>query len=273
MCNSQALFSRLSTGAKSTQTTKIKTKTKQIMKSSNLKSIISNFNIHACLLPAALCLALCGCGTARISRRREIAVAPTAKPTIIYVADFQLNSATVKSRAGLLPTPPALPGPLRSVVPPLPGTPRNAHTVAREVVDQMAVSLVKDLNQAGLKAQRLSTNATMPSSGWLVRGVFTDVDQGNQLSRAIIGFGSGKTDLQVSVDLDDLSKGAPTPFYEMNTVADSGKAPGAGPTFAAAARLVFTGKDLDRTVKQTASQIAAEIVQRTQTTTVASAGQ
>ena len=111
----------------------------------------------------------------------------------------------------------------------------------------------------------------MPTSGWLVRGVFTEVSQGNQLSRAVIGFGAGKTDLQVVVDVNDLSQGAPRRFYELNTTADSGKAPGAGPTIVLgpaglAARFVIAGKDLDRNVKQTASKIAGEVVQRTKRT-------
>jgi hypothetical protein len=101
-----------------------------------------------------------------------------------------------------------------------------------------------------------------------VRGVFTEVNQGNQLNRAIIGFGMGKTDLQVLADINDLSQGAPKPFYELNTTADSGKAPGAGPTIVlgpagAAARFVMAGQDLDRNVKQTASKIAEDIIERT----------
>ena len=244
------------------------------MNNASLKTTDRKPNFQACLAGAistALCVVLCGCATARISNRREMAVAPAGKPTIIYVADFQLDPATVKSRTGLLPPPPRLPGPLGMVVPPLPGTPKDPQAVAHEVVDSMSASLVKDLNKAGLNAQRLSTNSPPPNSGWLVRGVFTGVNQGSQINRAVIGFGSGKTDLEVLVDINDLSQGAPKPFYQLNTVADSGKAPGAGPTFAAAARFILASKDLDKNVKQTASQIAAEVVQRTQQTTIASA--
>src|SRR5439155_7706883 len=97
-------------------------------------------------------------------------------------------------------------------------------------------------------ARRLPSGAPMPTSGWLVRGVFTDVSQGNQLSRAVIGFGAGKTDLQVVVDVNDLSQSAPGRFYELITAADSGKAPGAGPTIVLgpaglAARFVLAGSN------------------------------
>lgn len=101
--------------------------------------------------------------------------------------------------------------------------------------------------------------------------MFTDVTQGNQLTRAVIGFGTGKTDLQVVVDINDLTQGPPRRFYELNTTADSGKAPGAGPTIVlgpagVAARFIIAGQDLNRNVKQTASKIVGEVVQRTKRT-------
>ncbi len=225
------------------------------------------------IIPITLCAALCGCGTAKVSGRREIAPGPTTKPTTIYVSDFELDAAHIKAQGSLLPFPPKLPGPLGDILPPLPGAPKDPQVLARDLVESMSASMVKDLTKAGLNARRLAASAPTPSSGWLVRGVFTDVNQGNQLSRTMIGFGVGKTDLQVVVDINDLTQGPPRPFYELNTSADSGKAPGAAPTIVlgpagAAARFVIAGKDLDRNVKQTASKIAAEIVQRTQQTAV-----
>src|SRR5262249_41457973 len=123
-------------------------------------------------------------------------------------------------------------------------TPKDPKVLARDLVESMSASLVKDLTKAGLNARRLRNGSPIPSSGWLVRGVFTEVNQGHQLRRALIGFGTGKTDLQVLVDLNDLAQGAPKRFYELNTAADSGKAPGAGPMIVlgpagAAARFVI----------------------------------
>jgi len=217
-----------------------------------------------------LSAALCGCGTAKVSSRHEIGAATTSKPATVYVSDFDLDASNIKSESGMLPTP-KLHGLLGEMLPPLPGAPKDPQKLARKLVDEMSTSLVRDLAKAGVNARRLPSGAPMPTSGWLVRGVFTDVSQGNQLSRAVIGFGAGKTDLQVVVDVNDLSQGAPRRFYELNTTADSGKAPGAGPTIVLgpaglAARFVIAGKDLDRNVKQTASKIAGEVVQRTRGT-------
>jgi hypothetical protein len=54
-------------------------------------------------------------------------------------------------------------------------------------------------------------------------------------------------------------------MYELDTTADSGKAPGAAITLipsVAAARFVLAGSDLDRNVKQTATQIAEQVSRR-----------
>lgn len=236
------------------------------------KSIMKLSTIYLLALSAVLS----GCGTARVACRQEIGVVPTTKPSIIYVSDFDLDAANVKAEHGLLPAPPKLPG-LGEILPPLPGMAKDPQKLARSLVDEMSTALVKDLTRAGLNARRLKIHESVPTAGWLVRGVFTEVNQGNQLHRAVIGFGLGKTDLQVLVDINDLSQGAPKRFYEMSTMADSGKAPGAGPTIVlgpagGAARFVIAGKDLDRNVTQTASKIAAEVVERTKGTAMASAG-
>jgi hypothetical protein len=212
-----------------------------------------------------------GCGTAKVTSRNEITAASTVRPTTIYVADFDLDAANVKSERGFLPAPPKLPGPLGDMLPPPPGAAKDPGKVAHDVVDSMSRTLVKDLTKAGFNAKRITSASLYATNGWLIRGVFTDVNQGNQLQRAVIGFGLGKTDLQVNVDISDLSQGPPKPFYELKTAADSGKAPGAGPTIVLgpagiAARYVIAGKDLDRNVKQTASKVAEAVAQRTKGT-------
>jgi len=133
----------------------------------------------------------------------------------------------------------------------------------------MSTSLVKDLSKAGFNAVRLPVDARMPTEGWLLRGVFTGVQEGNRLRRAMIGFGEGQTDIQVVANIQDLSKGPPKPLYEIATDAASGDKPGAAPTlvlgpYGAAVRFVMAGKDLDKNVKQTAAQIAERMASRVQ---------
>lgn len=207
------------------------------------------------------------CGAAKITGEREISATPANKPTVVYVTDFDLDAADIKAEKGVLPPPPKLPGLLGNALPPPPGAPQDPQKLARRLVDEMSEGLVKELTKAGFTARRLTSTNNLPPTGWLVRGVFTEVNQGNQLERAVIGFGKGKTDLQVVVDIADLAQGTPKKFYELNTTANSGKLPGAGPMIVlcpagAAARVVIAGKDLDQSVKQTATKVATEVVAR-----------
>ena len=223
----------------------------------------------------SLCVLLAGCGTAKVARQQASGATPATAPTTIYVANFELDAADIKSEPGMLPSLPKAPGPLGHLLPSPPGTPKDPQVLARDLVDSMSTSLAKDLAKAGQNARRLTPGEPVPKSGWLVRGVFTEVNQGDQLRRAMIGFGMGKTELQVVVDISELDQAAPKPFYELNTIADSGKSPGAGPMIAlnpagAAARFVIAGKDLDRNVSQTASKIANEVALRTKQATMAS---
>jgi hypothetical protein len=212
------------------------------------------------LLVAAAAAALTGCGGANVARER-VTAAPTTSPTAVYIADFELDASTIREQRGLLPPPPPpLPG-----LPRLPGAPVEPAVRARQLVDLMANSLVSDLARKGVSARRLRQGERPPVAGWLVRGVFTEVQAGNQFRRAVIGFGAGQTELQVIVAVDDLVRGAPQSMYEMDTRADSGRLPGAAITLnpvITAARFALAGGDLDRNVEQTAAQISEAVARR-----------
>jgi hypothetical protein len=207
-----------------------------------------------------------GCNTAKVTGERDISAAPAEKPVMIYVADFGLDAQNIQHQEGILSE---RPGPLGRVGNRLYGTESDPATRARQLVDLMASSLVKDLPKAGFNTRRLPPGAPFPLEGWLLQGVFTEVQEGNRLQRAMIGLGQGQTDLQVVVSMENLSKGSPKPLYEISTDANSGNKPGAAPViavnpYAAAARFVVSGQDLNRNVRNTASQIVAEISRRAQ---------
>jgi len=212
----------------------------------------------ACL--GALAFLLVGCTTAKVVSRSELAAAPSpgSRPTI-YVADFELDAADVKSES-LLPhvlSRPRVIGPL--------GLRQDPEAQAHQLIELMSRSIVENLTKAGLTAQRLAAGAAMPTEGWIVRGVFLEVDQGNRLRRAIIGFGAGATEMQVAATTDDLSKGKPAPLYEVDTSARSGRMPGAVVTLnpvVAGARFVLAGHDLERNVKDSAAKIAEDVEKR-----------
>lgn len=204
---------------------------------------------------------LAACGGAKVTGTGAVA-APTAAPTTVYVTDFDLDASQVQQsgpgslinrvRPGIIGS-----GPL--------GIARTPEQQARDLVDLMANSIVDDLHKDGIAAERMAPGVPLPVSGWLVRGVFLQVDAGNRVRRAALGFGAGATDLQVATSIDQLGAAAPQPLYTVDTNAQSGKLPGAVVTlnpYVAAARFVMAGKDLDRNAKETAAKIADQVKTR-----------
>lgn len=216
----------------------------------------------------SLCL-LAGCQThksATVTGEHQFAAASGSKPAVIYVADFELPPDLIEHQDNMLS---GRPGPVGRVGDRLAGTSTDRAARARELVELMSSSLLKDLAKAGFTAARLDPGAPVPAQGWLVRGSFTAVDEGNRLRRSMIGMGQGQTDIKVLSCVDDLSQGPPRPLYQIATDANSGSTVGAAPTMAlspygAAVHFIRAGTDIEKNVKATASQIAAQVAQRVQ---------
>ncbi len=202
--------------------------------------------------PAAICaatliLTLAACSTAKIESDTAVSGEVMARPTVVYVADFDLQQDVVTSE-GLLSR--------------LPLHDRKVQSTARPLVGVMADAIVSELAKKGITAHRLSAGAPLPKQGWLVRGAFLQVDEGDRLKRAVIGFGAGHADLEVAVTIDDLAAGS-APLYQMKTGAQSGKAPGAVLTlnpYGAAIKFVLSGRDLATEAKNSAAKIVEEIL-------------
>jgi hypothetical protein len=225
----------------------------------------------------AICLALsllgaAGCQTAaddasgrRVLGRVEAThggstgPAPTA-PRVVYVADFELDAPQYAGDEGVRG---ALPGRLGQRAPRVLAR-DDPRARAHQIVETMAEALVQSLGSRGFTAQRLRPPAaTMPRDGWLVQGVFTEVDEGNRITRAVIGFGRGATTMDVQVRLSDLAGSDPrAPFAVFGTVKDPGMLPGAIVTlnpYVVAAKFVLAKHATERDIRQTADQIAEEI--------------
>ena len=217
------------------------------------------------LMVAAMLLS--GCKSAKVTNETNYAGTNISRPEIIYVTDFQLGVENLHKEEGLVTDRPRLPVRVRGI---LSGSSDSPEARARELVDLMARSLVADLKKAGFPATRLLPGQAMPAKGWIITGVFTDVQEGNRLRRSMIGLGQGATDVQRVAAVQDLSHGPPQPVQEVETKATSDSAPGGAATIAlgpwgAAARFVHAGQDLEMNIRQTASQIAERIAKRFET--------
>jgi len=181
------------------------------------------------------------------------------KATIVYVSDFELDAQNVETDKG------SVVGQMR---PGILERPRKREqedpaAQAKKLVDTMSTSIVSDLEKAGYKAQRLAATDPKPAAGAWVHGVFTQVDEGSRVRRAVIGFGAGDVKMQLYVTLSDLAN-PQKPLYEEATNGASGKKPGAVITmnpYVAAAKFVMEKNAPEKTVKKTASEISKQIEQ------------
>ena len=179
---------------------------------------------------------------------------PVTTPSVVYVSDFELKAAPIQQS---VPKPVPLSERVGYGRPKLPLTPEQR---ARELVDLMSRSLLDDLHQAGIQAQRLPPGAPVPSSGWLIRGAFLEVDADNELHRAVLGVGS--TQLELIAAIDRLGADAPPPLYTIDSAARLGTQADAVVTLnpnMALGRFMLAGLDLDRNVTDAAADIADQV--------------
>lgn len=179
------------------------------------------------------------------------------KDMTVYVSDFELDAQNVKvDKGGIVGE--VRPGILER---PRKRRERDPETQAKKLVDLMSESIVDDLRKAGYRSERLATGEARPATGAWVHGVFTEVDEGNRIHRAVLGFGSGETKMSLYVTLTDLSR-PETPLYDQTTNENSGKKIGAAITmnpYVAAAKFVMEKNAPEKTVKKTGSDISADV--------------
>ena len=223
-------------------------------------------------------LTLSGCnprtltGGVDIKNRTSEQVAPSQGPNVIHVCDFKLDPNLIKtdptgngigggllggsgSGGGIL-------GRLRQrTQPDIHGSPEEQ---ALQIVNLLAQKTTDELLKLKRASDRLGNCADTPAlSGWIVRGEFRNVDEGNRAERAAIGFGQGATHLDLNVQVQSLNAGAEAkPIEVFDTTKEPGKKPGAIVTlnpYVLAAKFHMEKNATEKDVQQTAEEIAKEL--------------
>ncbi|WP_034997413.1 DUF4410 domain-containing protein [Beijerinckia mobilis] len=167
----------------------------------------------------------------------------------IYVSDFSIGNHSLRSESrlsGLL---------VHDVL---------EQEKANSLPSLMSRTIARDLNNKGGRAYRLSEGSPMPTNGILISGALVEIDEGNRIQRSIIGFGAGRTHIQVKVTVKDLSSGKVlSPIHTICRSSSSNKSPGAivmPSPHVAAAKFLLAGHDLDRNIKHCAAIITNEVL-------------
>jgi len=117
-----------------------------------------------------LFLMLLGFGGAKVSGQRDAGAGPATMPRVIYVMDFDLEVQDIQSGTGPLQSRRQGHGALANILPKPRSGQKDPAAQARELVDLMSTSLVKELGKLGFKASRLSAGMSQPAEGLLIRG-------------------------------------------------------------------------------------------------------
>jgi hypothetical protein len=209
-----------------------------------------------CLLMAACLATLAPCAGAQ-AQAQSAGVPPTSAPVVVYVSDFELDTANVTPDTNPVDQAHRIVGNI------LPGGGllhrRNPEMTAPQIVDTMAQTVVDDLRKKGIDARRLPAGGATPAQGWLVRGVFLSVDEGNRVQRAMVGFNSGKSQFEVAFAADDLATQTPTPLYQEVDGQSGQHMPGAVVAlnpYVAIAKFALSRGDEKKALTDAASQVA-----------------
>ncbi len=199
------------------------------------------------------------------------APAPPATPErtrVVYITDFEVGSVVApadSSRAAANPDAGAAPQ-ASDTPPPAGSSPQTNASAAKaqHLVKLMSDNLLKDFAKAGYTAKLLRPNDPRPDDGFLVTGVFTQIGPDNRLRRAEIGSGQSAEPLELYAAAQDLAHFTP-PLYQTDptdTAATNASAAIIVNPNADAVKFSMEADATDKTVRQTAQRLCAELIKR-----------
>lgn len=186
--------------------------------------------------------------------------AKATHPGPVAVYDFAFDVADLHSDPGLLAGREGPAQRIRGTLHPEEPPARKAERLAALLSETIAKELV-DLK---IPASRLPATAPLPATGLVVRGEFLQVDEGNRLKRAVVGFGAGATEALAQVEVYDLARDRTKPILVYGTGTGSKPTPGGVVTmnpYAMAARYVLSRNATEKDVRALGKRIAKDLAQ------------
>ncbi len=224
----------------------------------NATNSINALRVRVLLAGVGL-LMLLGVGGTAGAQTAEGAGSPRVNATpVVYVADFQLE-AEAENKASQRPF--QVRKRIKDKVDMVTGG-ESPEEKAREIVNSLAQSIVAELNDKNVVSKRLFKQAPPASRCWVLEGEFVEHDEGDRLKRAVIGFGSGSTDMQVGITLSEVAEGSRRVLLDTPMDGRKDRMPGAVVTrnpYVAGAKFILTKNAPERDVKKLGSQIADKI--------------
>lgn len=160
---------------------------------------------------------LSGCASTKVSDRDTYSGGPLPRPGQIIVYDFAATAEDVAIDS-------AIAG--KTAAPAIPPTVDQVE-LDKQLGMQIAEELAAEIRAMGMPAIR-ATSTTVPRiNDFMLRGYLLSVDQGSELKRVTLGFGSGSSDLKTLVEGYEMTASGPRKLGQGSIDAGGGKAPGA----------------------------------------------
>jgi len=177
--------------------------------------------IHV-FLAVLLCGLVSACAQTGIRRAALVAETDLRRPMRILLYDFAASEEEVKEYQGIMRQQPNIKD-----------AAERERLLAKEVKDALAEEVVDGLTPLGFVVERVGRESKATGSDLVIDGRFLSVDEGNPLSRLVIGFGTGSSTVQSRVQVyqgkDERM------LMEFTTQSDSSSMPGAAPMLGAGA--------------------------------------
>lgn len=171
------------------------------------------------ILPIILAAGLTACAGAKVKKTDYVTDAHMSKPDQVLIYNFVANARDIKQNSG----------PIASLMRHMGSSDESSEkqAMAREVADALAAELTVKLKRWGLNAIRVDQNMPTKNGDLLITGTFTNIDEGNQARRTMIGLGAGQSSVDAKVVLQTPMAAGYHELMSFSAHADSGKMPGA----------------------------------------------
>lgn len=215
------------------------------------------------LLGTASLLVTAGCQSISTDADSKPAAANAtlvARPRPVVVHDFAFDVGELQTEQSLLSD---RQGPVKRLGEELQPAETPAQKTAR-LAGLLSETIANELAALKIPATRQPRGALLAADGLAVDGQFMQVDEGNRLKRAVVGFGAGATQVLVQVAVYDLSQSREQPILVYGTGTGTKPMPGAVVTlnpYAMAAKYVLSRNATEKDVRKLGKQIAKDLAQ------------
>lgn len=171
----------------------------------------------------SLAIIAAGCAGAQVTGQSNQAPVTNAQPVAVVIYPFAVSPSEVTLNQGIVQR---AYGNLSGA-----NETEQQDQLADQTAQNVCVQVAANLTKKGITTTCLN-RGTLPtgSNVLIIDGNFTDINEGNQLRRMVIGLGAGQSTLDTEVQAYQKTDQGSRQLMDFSTHADSGYMPGAGIT-------------------------------------------